>query len=74
MVNKALGKPVLQKEDLIKLMLYYGASRGAKTEEYGRAFVVVQPAEKTERTAIVSSLLRPGEAELQASGCDLTGP
>ena len=51
MVNKALGKPVLQKEDLIKLMLYYGASRGAKTEEYGRAFVVVQPAEKTEENS-----------------------
>ena len=66
-VNKALDKPVLGEKDLVKLLKYYGASRGAKTEEYGRAFVVVQPAKKTEPGS--NSILV--DAGLVKQGCQL---
>ena len=47
-VNEALKKPVLGEEDYAKLSAFYAAGSGVKPEEYGRAFVVVQPAKQTE--------------------------
>lgn len=72
-VNKTLGKPVLGEKDLVKLLTYYGASRAAKTEEYGRAFVVVQPAKKTEKGSH-SILIDNGLVKKNCKLADATAP
>jgi hypothetical protein len=46
-VNKSLDKPILDEKDYIKLFHFYSASRGVTDDVYGRAFVVVQPVQKT---------------------------
>ena len=66
-VNAALNKPSLKDEARVKLMKFYAASRGAKTEEYGRAFVVVQPAQNTDPEQ--NSILV--DAGLVQQGCKL---
>lgn len=57
-VNKSLGKDELDEQDFGKLFLFYSLSRGVTDKEYGRAFVVVQPAQQThgnEQSILLSS-------------------
>jgi hypothetical protein len=68
-VNATLGRPKLTKDDFAQLYDFYGASQCATAENYGRAFVVVQPGPET--TKVHDSILT--HKKLVTQGCRLLG-
>jgi hypothetical protein len=68
-VNATLKRPRLGQADFDKLYTFYGASQCATAENYGRAFVVVEPGPET-RTVLDSIYARKSVAD---QGCRLLG-
>ena len=48
-VNESIGRRRLPDEDFDKLYTFYGASQCSTTENYGRAFVVIEPGLETSK-------------------------
>jgi hypothetical protein len=68
-VNRTVGHDIVATEDFGKLYAFYGASQCASPENYGRAFVVIEPGPAT-RKVLDSIYVNRGVAE---QGCRLLG-